>query len=118
MICDNCGEPTFFNNAMSSSPRGNDTGWRHTHGYGPEACERAAEILKSMPVLYDMAIQSLVETEECLGRFVAQADDEEWEDPKALRRLLLDAYHLSSEGVRTEAAWRESAVAPVEGNTP
>ena len=108
-VCENCGEPTFFNHAMSSGGGGLPPGvWRHTHGYGPEACARAAVVREAMPVLYDMAIQSLVEIDEAIGRFVCGGEDEDWEDPKTLQRLLLDAYHLSSEGVRTEAWWRES----------
>jgi hypothetical protein len=108
--CEECGELLFFNHSMSSS--GGDlppSVSRHTHGYGPEACELAAEVREQLPVLYDMAIQSLVMIEELLGRFVCGGDDEEWEDPKTLQRQLLDAYHLSSEGVRTESRWRESA---------
>jgi hypothetical protein len=105
-LCENCGKPTFFNHAVSST-RGD--GWRHTHGYTAKDCERAAEVLEAMPVLYDMAIQSLVQTSDVLGRFLACSEDAEWEDPKALQRLLSIAGDLASEGVRTEKRWREAA---------
>ena len=101
--CEACGELTSFNHSLSASGR-----WGHACGFNDDACERAAEVREQMPVLYDMAIQSLVEIEEVLGQFVCRSDDADWEDPKALQRLIVDACHLSSEGVRTETRWRES----------
>jgi hypothetical protein len=107
--CVACGELLFFNHSLSSAGGDLPPGvWRYTHGYNAEACEMAANVREQMPVLYGMAIQSLVEIEEAIGRFVSGGEDEDWEDPKALQRLLLDAYHMASEGVRTEARWRET----------
>jgi hypothetical protein len=93
--CDDCGEFTFFNHSMSSS--GPD-GWRHTHG----DCEAAAEALRWMPVIYGQAIQSLVEIGDALGRFICEADLEEYESVARLHQLVHDAYATALDGIRAE----------------
>ncbi len=104
--CERCGEPTFFNHAMS---RTTGDGWEHTHGWNAQACEHAAKVRAAMTVLYDMAIQSLVEIGDILGELLCNGSEEEWNDPAALHRALLDAYHLAGEGIRTEKRWREAS---------
>lgn len=101
--CEDCGE--FFNHAMSTNKAGRV---RHTHGIGPKPCERAAEVRAAMPALYGMTIQSAVEAQDRIGRFLTEVDDGTWNDPKALQGVLLDAYELTSQGVEAESRWRKS----------
>lgn len=100
--CENCGEYVFFNHHMWSNGR-------TTHGLGAEACRSAAEAIREMPLTFDIAIGALVQIGELLGGFICATEDDEYNDPRALQRLLHEAGFLAGEGIRAETIRRDAA---------
>jgi hypothetical protein len=103
--CDRCGEPTFFNYAMSSWGGGEAPS--HTHGPLPNSCEKAAEAAREAPRTLGVCIQAHVQIADLLGRLICQTDDDEWNDVATLQRAVTDAYFLAGEGIRCETILRE-----------
>lgn len=99
--CADCGEYVFFGQHVWSS---NDNGQRTHHA----DCESAAERAREMPIYYDRLVQALVEIQERTGIFVSQSDDEEYEDPELLQRVVLDVYEMATTGIEATHTARES----------
>jgi hypothetical protein len=76
--CDWCGEP-MWDGSLSWTPHGR-TERLHTHGYDRAACD--------LPTEYVLAHQALIEASEQIGRFIAESDEEQYEDPKTLQAVL------------------------------
>lgn len=99
--CADCGEYVFFGQHVWSS---NNNGSRTHHA----DCEGAAERAREMPIYYDRLVQALVEIQERTGIFISQAEDEEYGDPVALQRVVLDVYTRATTGIEATHVARES----------
>ncbi len=95
-MCEDCGEPLFFNHSVWSSDSNGHHVW---HGGRLEDCERAAEALKRMPDALDAAISALNCASETAGGLIFQGDDEEYGDVARLQQALVATYTAALEGI-------------------